>query len=193
MFHLTSFLVYIFVTAYTPGPNNIMSLGNATRFGFRKSFFFNLGIFAGFAIVMPLCTLFSAVLMDYLPLFKPFMIFIGAAYMLYLAWKTWKSSSEIDPKASDSASFRAGMLLQFINPKIYIYAITSMSAYILPAYSAPLTLIGFASLLAFVGFTGTVAWSLFGSLFCNLMKKRARLVNTVMALLLVYCAVSLFL
>ena len=38
MFSLYQFLLYIFVTAYTPGPNNIMSLSNAVRYGFKKVF-----------------------------------------------------------------------------------------------------------------------------------------------------------
>ena len=37
MFSVYDFLIYIFVTAYTPGPNNIMSMSNAVRFGFKKN------------------------------------------------------------------------------------------------------------------------------------------------------------
>ena len=56
-----------------------------------------------------------------------------------------------------------------------------------------LRLLGFALLLAFIGFLFTLAWSAFGSVFQRLFSRHARLVNTIMALLLVYCAVSLFL
>lgn len=44
MFNWLNFLSYAIVTAVTPGPNNIMSMSNAGRLGFRKSFPFNLGI-----------------------------------------------------------------------------------------------------------------------------------------------------
>ncbi len=192
MFNLPSFLIYIFVTAYTPGPNNIMSMSNASRFGFKRSFPFNLGILAGFAIVMPFCSIFSATLFQYIPKVKIFMLVLGAAYMLYLAWKTYTSSSDLGISESKEGSFLAGMLLQFVNPKIYIYTITSMSAFILPVYDSPWILLGFALILSFVGFTGTVLWSLFGSVFCRLFSEKAKAVNTVMALLLVYCAISLF-
>lgn len=69
-----------------------------------------------------------------------------------------------------------------------------MEAYILPYYQGQwpeLTL--FALLLAFIGFVFTLCWALFGSVFRMLFSKYARVTNTVMALLLVYCAVSLFL
>ena len=52
MFHWIPFFTYAVATAITPGPNNIMSMSNGSRFGFRKAFPFNLGIGAGFSIVM---------------------------------------------------------------------------------------------------------------------------------------------
>ena len=70
----------------------------------------------------------------------------------------------------------------------------SMEAYILPFYSGqPLPLLGFALLLAIIGFVFTLLWSAFGSMFKWLFSNYTKPVNTVMALLLVYCAISLFL
>ncbi len=193
MFNFYAFIPFILITAYTPGPNNIMSLSNASRFGFRKSFPFNLGILAGFLIVMFLCALFSAGLYSLVPKIKPVMLVAGAGYMLYLAWKIWKSDPNIQVEDTKGSSFLAGFLLQFINPKIYIYGITAMSSYILPVYQAPVILAGFIALLSLVGFSGTVCWAVFGSVFARLFRERRKPLNIVMALLLVYCAVSLFL
>ena len=55
------------------------------------------------------------------------------------------------------------------------------------------SLMGFALLLAFIGFVFCLCWAAFGSVFRRLFSRHARAVNMVMALLLVYCAVSLFL
>ena len=57
----------------------------------------------------------------------------------------------------------------------------------------PVALLGFALLLTFIGFAFTLCWSAFGAAFQRFFSRRARLVNWVMALLLVYCALSLFL
>lgn len=192
MFNLYSFLTYIFVTAYTPGPNNIMSMSNSIKFGFRKSFIFNIGILIGFSIVMVLCTIFSASLYRILPSIKPLMLILGAAYILYLAWKTFKSSNDIDISNTKNNSFSSGLLLQFVNPKIMIYGITSMSTYILPHFSSIHILIGFSLLLAIIGFSGSICWSLFGALFYKLFTKHAKIVNIIMSLLLIYCAITLF-
>ena len=193
MFSWLNFLSYAAVTAVTPGLNNIMSMSNAGRLGFRKSFPFNLGIWVGFSVVMLVCTFFCNMLSEIIPKIKTPMLVTGALYILWLAWKTVKSSSAIEEKHSQS-SFISGALLQFINPKIYIYCIVSMEAYILPYYQGEwLTLIFFALLLAFIGFAFTLCWSLFGSVFKLLFSKYAKVTNLIMAGLLVYCAISLFL
>ena len=193
MFPWFSFLTYAVVTAVTPGPNNIMSMSNGSRRGFRGALPFNFGILAGFSVVMVLCTACCTLLSQLIPKIRLPMLVVGAGYMLYLAWETFRSSDQIEEDHSRDG-FWAGLLLQFINPKIYIYGIMSMEAYILSFYSGqPVPLLGFALLLAVIGFVFTLCWSAFGSAFRWLFSKHARLVNTVMALLLVYCAVSLFL
>lgn len=192
MFNWLAFLTYAFITAATPGPNNIMSMSNGGRLGFRGALPFNFGICAGFSAVMLLCTAFCATLTNLIPAVKTPMLIAGAAYMLHLTWSTFRSSGVIEDRHS-SSGFYAGMLLQFINPKIYIYGIMSMQAYILPFYAGePLTLALFALLLAFIGFAFTLCWSAFGSAFRLIFSRHTKIVNTIMALLLVYCAVSLF-
>lgn len=193
MFHLADFFIYCFITAYTPGANNLLSMSNAARLGFKRSVRFNLGITAGFFIVMSLCTIFSSTLYTILPKVKIFMQILGAAYMLYIAWKVWKSSGELKAENGKEASFMAGMILQFMNPKIYIYAITAMSLYILPVYDSVPALAGFVLVLTVIGASSSYVWALFGSAFCRFFAKHSKGVNLVMALLLVYCAVSLFL
>lgn len=192
MFHLYDFLIYCFITAYTPGANNLLSMSNAIRLGFRRSVRFNFGILAGFAIVMSVCTAFSATLYLFLSKIKIVMQGLGAAYMLYLAWKVWKSSSQLSAEGGKEAGFLSGMILQFANPKIYIYAITAMTLYILPVCRSGAALAGFTVILSLIGASGSFVWALFGAAFCKFFSKHMRLVNTIMALLLVYCAAALF-
>ncbi len=193
MFPWFSFLTYAVVTAVTPGPNNLMSMSNGSRKGFQGALPFNFGILAGFTVVMVACTAFCSVLSVWIPRLKTPMLVLGALYMLYLAWETFRSTGELESRSARDG-FLSGLLLQFINPKIYLYCILSMEAYILPYFQGrPLTLLGFALLLALIGFLFTLAWSAFGSVFQRLFSRHAKLVNTIMALLLVYCAISLFL
>ncbi len=192
MFSWVAFLTYAGITAITPGPNNIMSMSNASRVGFSRALPFNFGILAGFCVVVSLCTLFSSLLAELIPVIEMPMLVLGALYMLYLAWMTWSSSGVIEERHV-TGSFFTGLSLQFINPKIYVYSIVSMDAYILPHYTGDIpALLAFSFLLAFIGFVCTVLWSGCGSLFKVLFSKHAKMTNGIMALLLVYCAVNLF-
>ena len=203
MFPWTAFLPYVIVVAITPGPNNIMSMNNAAQKGFRRALPFNFGILAGFFFVMILCTVFSTLLFTLIPKVQFFMKVLGGAYMLYLALKTVLPSKKRNKLKDSSGNFAAGAALQLVNPKIMIYGVTAMSSFILPWYAerkagpAGFTgmpiLIFFAFFLAFAGFASTLCWSASGSLFSKIFSEHGRVLNIIMALLLVYCAVSLFL
>lgn len=136
MFSWINFLSYAVATAVTPGPNNLMSMSNAGRLGFKRAFPFNLGILTGFAVVMLLCTFFCSALSGLIPKIKTPMLIVGAAYMLWLAYKTFKSPPISDEGGGSDArsGYLSGLALQFVNPKIYIYCIVSMEAYILPYF-----------------------------------------------------------
>jgi threonine/homoserine/homoserine lactone efflux protein len=197
VFPWISFLPYMVIMAYTPGPNNIMSMNNAKTVGFRKGLPFNFGVFAGFLLVMLLCLLFSTALYTVVPKIQIPMKILGASYMVYLSVniliKTFGSSKKREIKNAN-AGFLIAMALQLINPKIIIGGLTAMPAYILPYYSGNIPmLLFFAFLLAFIGFSGTVCWAAFGSLFSVLFNKHGKILNVTMAALLLYCAVSLFL
>ena len=167
-------------------------MSNAARLGLRRSVRFNGGIAFGFLIVMTICTIFSSTLYTFLPKVKSAMQLLGAAYMLYLAWKVWKSPADLNTEGGNEASFVSGMVLQFMNPKIYIYAITAMSLYVLPVHQSVPALIAFTLVLTVIGASGSFAWALFGSAFCRFFSRHTKAVNSVMALLLIYCAFSLF-
>ena len=168
-----------------------MSMNNAKNVGFKKSMVFNLGIFTGFLIVMILCLIFSTILFVAVPRIHFPMKILGASYMLYLIIKTIVPQKEHEIK-NNNGSFIIGLFLQLINPKLIIYGITAMSSYILPYYNEIPVLLLFSFLLSFMGFTSVICWALFGSIFSKLFSKHKRILNIIMAILLLYCIVSLF-
>jgi len=183
---------FVVVTSFTPGPNNIMSMSNAARFGFRRSVPFTLGVCVGFFLIICLAIGFTIALYQAIPAIKPYMTVVGAIYILWLAYKTVTSS----PKGSEAgaqSTFLAGVALQFLNPKAILYGVTAASTFIVPYYHSPVVLAGFAAALALVSLASTSSWALFGSVFQRFMAEHHRTVGWVMGGLLVYCAVSLFL
>lgn len=193
--NLSAFLSYVFISTFTPGPNNIMSMSNATKYGFKKSLPFNIGVFVGFFVIMLLCSFFSITLFNLMPSIKPFITYAGAAYILWLAWKIFKSKPH-SPHANDEekhvVSMWVAVILQFVNVKVILYGFTILSTFIVPYYQSWYSLVLFSFLLSFIGFISTCCWSLFGTVFQKIFIKNEKIVNIVMALLLIYCAVSLF-
>lgn len=194
MFNWTTFLAYASTTSITPGPNNIMSMSGASQRGVKRNLPFNLGVLVGFIIVGTMSTVLMSVLNTFLPVIKLPMMILGALYLLYLAYKTFTGDVNVEEKKDAHGGFFTAVALQFINPKLYLCCIMSMELYILPHFGGqPLILFGFVVLMAAMAFVSTVLWACFGSAFRRLLREHGRVVNTIMALLLVYCAVSLFL
>lgn len=192
--NFSAFFAYTFLTAFTPGPNNIMFMTNASRNGFKRTLQFLAGIIAGFFLVMIACTVFSSLLYDFIPSIRPAMLGIGAVYMLWLAWTVWRDKPHEERSGiTRGNSFLSGMLLQFVNVKIILYGITAMSAYVLPHFQDAVSVLLFAVLLSAIGTLGCFCWAMFGAFFEKLFNQHRKGMNAVMALLLVYCAASLFL
>lgn len=206
MFNLGAFLSYVFVVSFTPGPNNIMAMAYSSKFGYKKTLRFILGVCTGFFIVMILCSYFNLWLFSIMPKVKVFMGVLGAGYMIYLAIKIMKSKEEVDEveiddedndenksklNKSDIHSFFTGVTIQFVNPKAILYGITVVSNFIIPYYRSSLAFILFSFFFAVVGFMSTSSWALFGSLFNKFLSKYRSQFNIVMGLLLIYSAISI--
>lgn len=190
--NFSAFLSYIIITTFTPGPNNIMSMSNASKYGLKKALPFNVGVFFGFFIIISLASLFSSTLFNIIPSIQPIMTYVGVTYILWLAWKTYRSKANIideDTKATNT--FFTGFILQFVNLKVIIYGLTITSTFIVPYYKSKLMLGGFALMLSAVSFMSTFTWAVFGSILQKFFENHSKAVNIVMALLLVYTALTL--
>ena len=192
--NFAAFFSYAFLTLFTPGPNTIMSMRNAGEYGLKKAFPFNLGILTGFFILMCCCAAFSSFLYHVIPSVKPVMLCFGAAYMLWLAWTVWQGKPRKKRKSfMDTNLFLAGILLQFINVKVILFGITALSSFVFPCYHSFGVLIGYSFLLAVISFTSTCCWALFGAGFERFFQQYGKVFNRVMALLLIYCAITMLL
>lgn len=189
---ISSLLIYAFVSSFTPGPNNIMSMLFANQSGFKRTFRFCLGVGLGFFILLLMSSFFNLLLHNFIPKIELLMAFIGAAYMLYLAYLILNSKEGLEaPSHRKYNHFLAGALLQFINPKGVLYAITAIGTFVLPYQSTKAQLFFYSAILAIIGFSGTLSWSIFGSLFKKFLAQYRKQFNLVMALLLVYSAISI--
>jgi threonine/homoserine/homoserine lactone efflux protein len=79
-----------------PGPNNLLSISNATRYGYRASCMAGVGRLLAFAIMIALASAGLAVVLKTSELvFYGFKV-VGAAYLLYLAYQLWGAAPEAE-------------------------------------------------------------------------------------------------
>ena len=188
---LLSCAPYAFVTAYTPGPNNILALNTTSNYGWSSGRKLILGIGTGFICVMLVCAVGCFWIAKYISGIVSVMKYVGAAYILWLAFHVAKSRPD-EGEQKEAGGFVKGMVLQFVNVKIILAAITTYTGYVIPVDDSLEALLASAVFLTLAGVSGTLVWAAAGSLLQRFLKKYYRPFNICMALLLVECAVKLF-
>jgi threonine/homoserine/homoserine lactone efflux protein len=83
---IVAFIVFASVAAFTPGPNNTMVLASGLNFGFRRTIPHMLGIGFGFAVVVLVAGFGLGAIFQAYPLLYTVLKYVGAAYLIYLAW-----------------------------------------------------------------------------------------------------------
>ena len=188
---IPSFLLYCYVGAITPGPANLCSLSAALRYGRKAALIQWRGIFVGFACVSMASVLVTWLLGAALSQYVGMLSWIGAAYILWLAWHTLRSSGVEADSDPARPSFRSGLLLQLSNVKIMIYCLTAMTGYVLPYTRSFWTLLAVGLFLPFTGPIANLVWLFAGAFMQKLFANHRKVVDIVMAAALAACAVSL--
>lgn len=186
-----SFLAYACLTALSPGPNNILALNATAMNGLSKSRKLLVGIYSGFFSVMVLSALLSTSLIRFVPNALEIMKYAGAIYILWLAYNVAMSQPHQSGGDSVINSFWRGYLLQFVNVKIILWAITAYTGFILPHYNDLFIILAFVILLAAIGNVATFIWAITGATFSSFLTKYWRSSNGLMALMLIYSAITL--
>jgi len=165
---------------------------NASKYGYKKTLPYSCGVVVGVSAVISVCACFSALMYDLVPTIEPVMRFVGAAYILWLAWSVWSDKPKSSKRSfTDTTSFQAGVFLQFVNVKCFLYALTTMSSFVLPYHRELLPIAGCILVMVALCFVCCNCWALFGSAFERIFKSHSKVLNAVMALLLVYCAATM--
>ncbi len=187
-------LSYVLLMTFTPGPNNVSASALGLRLGYRGSLPYLLGVTTGFLVIMLGGGLLTDFLTQNYSRISPWLKWVGVLYMAWLAVSLFFAHSK---KKGDAGSLRdsyvGGILLQFVNPKGLLYGITVYTSFASLLTGSVVRIIGSAMLLSAIGFASVSTWSLIGSTLARLFAKPTfRLgFNIVMALLLVYSAVSI--
>ncbi|MFS0673529.1 LysE family translocator [Ornithinibacillus sp. 179-J 7C1 HS] len=191
---LLPFLLFVIINSFTPGPNNFMAMSFASRYGFKKTLRFCLGVGLGFFTLILLCSSFNDLLIKIMPTIKTPLTILGVSYMLYLAFITIRDKETKNNNKENNAGSNfivMGFFLQFVNPKGILFGITVVSTFILPYYQSYFIYFICSLFLGGIGIVSSTIWSLFGNVFQKFLPKYRKVFNIVMASLLVYSAIAI--
>ncbi|MEM6449610.1 MAG: LysE family translocator [Cyanobacteria bacterium P01_D01_bin.105] len=198
---LAALCLFSVITSITPGPNNIMLLASGVNFGFRRTLPHTLGISTGLCTLLLSVGLGLGTLLSAFPPLHTVLKVLGSAYMLYLAFQVASShqltsvatpagqatthSQPQETTLSRPMTFFQAVLFQWVNPKAWVMAVSSMALYTSASrpYASVLTV---AAIFSLLNWPSCSTWAVFGQSLRGFLASRTRLkwFNIAMGLLL---------
>jgi threonine/homoserine/homoserine lactone efflux protein len=181
-------LGYAFVTSVTPGPNNFMLLASGVNFGFMRTIPHMFGISVGFFILLLAVGFGLGAVFTAFPELHLVLKVVGAAYLLYLAWRIAMSRSlaKEGEVGAVPMTFMEAAAFQWVNPKAWVMALTAMAIYTNP--DRPFLSVWIvAGAFALVNLPSVSSWAGFGTALRGFLADPVRLkwFNIIMGVLLV--------
>ena len=160
---LPALILFAVVSSGTPGPNNLMLMTSGLNFGVRRTLPHFWGVDLGFALMTLLVGLGLAEIFVRAPILLVGLKWLGAAYLVWLAWKIARSGPLKGGTArAKPLTFLQAAAFQWVNPKAWIMAITACATYTDPnRYTLSVLLI--AAVFAVVTAPCSGAWVGFGA------------------------------
>jgi cysteine/O-acetylserine efflux protein len=186
-------LSYVLISTFTPGPSNLSSASIAVLHGYKKTLSYQSGLAMAVFFVMVLSGWVSTALLGSFPVLEPVLRYVGAGYILYLAFGVLKASYAFADQNMQPVGFTHGLLLQVLNPKLIVYAFTLFSVFLVSVSNNVVLVVLAALLLAAISFIATSVWAIFGAAIKTyLHNPRLKVVvNVLLSLSLVYTAIAL--
>jgi threonine/homoserine/homoserine lactone efflux protein len=191
---LAAMIAFCFVASVTPGPNNLMLMTSGVNFGFRRTLPHLIGVVLGFTLMVALVGFGLDAIFARFPQLLPTMRYLGAAYMLWLAYKI-ATAGPLREGGNGGAplGFFAAAAFQWVNPKGWVMAVGALTAYaVVDDYARNVVIIALTYLI--VGFPSSGAWAALGASMRRALAdpRVARPFNWTMAALLVASIATVF-
>ena len=127
---IISIALFWFVTAYTPGPNNVVASYSGFNFGIVKTIPHILGVTLGFTSLVLFLTIGLINVFKLFPIIQVIMKYLGTLFLIYLAYKIATSTTSNETKKENPVKFIETFLFQYLNPKGVTVAIIVVSTYV---------------------------------------------------------------
>ena len=118
---------------------------------------------------------------------------LGIIYIVYKGIDTIRSSVETQSKVINSGSFNAGMKLNLINPKMWVFYLSVLPIFVTESGNVFVQLIYLGIVTIFVNLVADISYAFMSSYFFQTSSiKTKKLINTISGICLVLIGIYLF-
>ena len=192
---LVPIVSFAIAASVTPGPNTLMVTASGANFGYARSNPHMLGIAFGFPLMIIAVGLGLGRFFAAYPAAHEVLKWVGTAYLLFLAWKIASAGrSKSGEQTGRPFSFLQAALFQWLNPKAWIVAVSSLTAFTTVGGNYVTETMFIAALFAAISYPACAVWCLFGTAIgrCLRSDRALKVFNTSMAALVVASIAMLY-
>jgi threonine/homoserine/homoserine lactone efflux protein len=129
MEELLALVAFSFVSAATPGPNNVLLWASGAEFGFQRTLRHVFGTAVGIAMMALGAAAGLAALVTTVPQLALVMKIAGSLYLLYLAWQIAAAGAIRRVDAGKPMGIVQAAAFQAVNPKGWVFALGAMTTF----------------------------------------------------------------
>lgn len=188
----TALLVLATAMSFTPGPNTTLSTALAANHGLRRSLRFVLAVPVGWVLLLALCALGVGALVTGIPALRWAIKGVGIAYLLWLAFKLSCSGQLAQAQQAQlQVGFGQGVLLQFVNIKAWLLALTIVAGWVAGQSDVTTRMLVVLPVMALYALSSNLLYACIGAALRQWLAQGQRLLwfNRGMAALLVLTAI----
>jgi len=163
-FNFTGYIIFAFITSITPGPNNYLLLSTGKQFSLAQSLKVMNGIFWGFSSLLIIAGYGLAQLFFEIPLLNLIFKILCSVWLLYLAYALSKIHVNSVNEKINKIGFAESFIMQFINPKAWIMALTAAGSFMPIEGNLHINVIIFTFTFGLIGIPCMLCWVKAGEL-----------------------------
>ncbi|WP_428625212.1 LysE family translocator [Sedimenticola sp.] len=157
---IAAMCVFALMMSISPGPVNLITLSSGVNHGVQKTLPFVSGATVGFTLLLMVLGLGLVQLLNAASPSLHYLGYFGAMFIIYMGYKIATAKVDIVIKEVAIPRFYEGVLLQWLNPKAWIAAVSGISAFSVEDSYQVLFL--FSGLYFVICFFSVASWAFVG-------------------------------
>ena len=192
---LVPLVLFCFVAAFTPGPNNILGSYSGFNFGIRKSLPLILGVTFGYTSLLITLSAGLIIVFKNYPFLQDILKILGSLFLIYLAYKISFKNKLETKEIKNPVKFLNTFFFQYINPKGVIIAIICISTFVESGSNYLFHTMVVVIVSFIVSAASISSWCLLGKFLRRFAtnKKFIQIFNYIMSFFLIVCVIIIYL